>query len=301
MRVATIDIGTNTILMLIVEVNNKDYKIISQHFSTPRLGEGVDKTNVISENSCKRAFEVLETYKQIIEDLSIVKVIANATSALRDASNKIDIKSRLEIALGSPISIISGEEEAYFSFIGAVDTTSKTALIDVGGGSTEIMIGKNNKIIERYSYQLGVVRLTERIFNYIAPISKSKIDEAIAYTSDILSKHKINLSGLPLFAVSGTPCALATSIKGLPDSDADKINGSKLYKSEIYDLLIKFSKLKPDEISTKYRINPKRADLITAGALILYVILDINNIDYLIVSSKGLRFGILQNYLNSIN
>ncbi len=301
MIVATIDIGTNTILMLITEVSEQGkYDIIDQHFGTPRLGEGLDKSGYISEIAIQRASEVLINFKIIIDKLKVDKVITNATSAMRDAKNNLQVKAIFEEILQSEVEIISGESEAYFSYIGGVPTTDKSALLDIGGGSTEIMIGENNKIIFRKSFQIGAVRLTERFFNNISPIDTEKYNIAKQYMNELYSKETFAIDNLELYSVAGTPCALATAARGLFDYEIDKVHNTKLYKDEIYKLINEFSTLKSSEISTNFKINPKRADVITAGALILYSFLDKFNLDYTIVSSKGLRFGILQNYINSL-
>lgn len=301
MRVATIDIGTNTILMLIAELDkSNNYEIIKQEFSTPRLGEGIDKSGIISTIAIDRASEALRNYKSIIDDLKVDKVVTNATSAMRDAKNNLIVKDIFEKILGSEVEIISGETEAYYSFMGGVPTTEKSALLDIGGGSTEIMIGENNKIIFRKSFQIGAVRLTERFFNNISPISIENINIAENYLQDLLSQETINLSGLQLYSVAGTPCTLATAARGLYDYEIDKVHNTKLYKKDVLKLLENFKELTSNEISEKYKINSKRADVITAGALILNTFLNYYKLDYTYVSSKGLRFGILQNFVNSL-
>ena len=301
MKVATIDIGTNTILMLIVKLNqNKNYEIIRQEFATPRLGEGIDKSGIISEIAIERSQQVLSNYKSIIDELKVDKVITNATSAMRDAKNNMVVKGIFETILDSEVEIISGESEAYFSYLGGVPTTEKSALIDIGGGSTEIMIGENNKIIFRKSFQIGAVRLTERFFNNNSPIDLNSLKAANTFLTGLLKNEPINLSNLEMYSVAGTPCSLATASKGLFDYEIEKVHNTKLYKNDIKILLDNFYKMKSVEISEKYKINSKRADVITAGGLILYSFLEYFNLDYTIVSSKGLRFGILQNFINSI-
>ncbi len=301
MIVATIDIGTNTILLLIARIKaDGSYDIIEQHFSTPRLGEGVDKSGIISEQAIIRATDVLRQYKQLIIKNKVEKVVTNATSAMRDALNNQYVKSIFENILNSKIEIISSDTEAYYSYIGAINSEDKSALLDIGGGSTEIMIGEKYNIIFRKSFQIGTVRFTERIFNNISPISASKLDEASNLLKSSLASVSIDIKDIPLYSVAGTPCAIATSIKGLADYEVDKIDNTKLYKNDILKILNQFSQLNAIEIANIFKITPKRADVITAGALILYTFLDIFSVEYTIVSSKGLRFGILQNLINSI-
>lgn len=298
MRIASIDIGTNTILMLIVEsIGNLEFQILNQQFSTPRLGEGVDKNGIISQNAINRALEVLINYKKICNDYKVDVIKAVGTSALRDAKNSSEVLKIFKSILNYDVEVISGENEAYLSFIGSVNSTKRSLLIDIGGGSTELIIGENNQIQNRISLQIGAVRITEKFFKNIYPINDNFYNDAINYIKEQLNNFKIDSKIEFIYSVAGTPCSIATALKGIPDYEVDKVDGEKIYIEDIQNILNKFKLMNPNEISEKYLINPKRADIIAAGTLILYLILQQYNLNYTIVSSKGLRFGIIKDFL----
>jgi len=298
MRIASIDIGTNTILMLIVESNgNLDFQILNQQFSTPRLGEGVDKNGIINQNAIERASEVLINYKKICDEYKVDIIKAVGTSALRDAKNSYEVLKIFKSILNYDVEVISGEKEAYLSFIGSVSSFKMSLLIDIGGGSTELIIGENNQILNRISLQIGAVRITEKFFKNIYPIKDKFYNEAINYIKEQLKNFKIDSEIELIYSVAGTPCSIATALKRIPDYEVDKVDGEKIYIENIQNILNKFKEMNPKEISEKFLINPKRADIIAAGTLILYLILKQYNLNYTIVSSKGLRYGIIKDFL----
>lgn len=301
MRIASIDIGSNTILMLIADImSDNQIKIVQQYFSTPRLGENLDKTGLISEEALMRAKSILYEYKLHIDSYNVNKTLICATAAMREAQNSNYIRNELEKIIKNDILIINGEDEALFSYLGAISSKNKAALLDIGGASTEIMLGENQEIIFRKSFKLGAVRMTERFSDANKYLSSSKLEEMINYITNEIDQFKFDNNGIELFSVAGTPCAIATALKGIPEDEIQTIDYSKLYRKDIFDLMQIFRQMSPNEISQKYMITPKRADLITTGAVLLYTFLDVFDFDYTIVSSKGLRFGIIQNYLNNI-
>jgi exopolyphosphatase/guanosine-5'-triphosphate,3'-diphosphate pyrophosphatase len=300
-RIASIDIGTNTVLMVVADISDSKYEVVREEFSIPRLGENVDKEGKIIEAAFKRTSEVITNYRNICNELKVEKILAVGTSALRDAENAKEIRLELENILDAKIRIIHGEEEAQLSFKGSVTTTELSTLIDIGGGSTEIIIGESGNILERKSLQMGAVRITERILKNIYPIIPEYYIEAEIFIRSELDKlFKIN-NKAPLFACAGTPTAIATAISGLHDYEAKQINGTKIGKKQVYDLLQEFRKLTQTKISEKYLINLKRADLITAGAMILYTFMDYFGFEECIVSAMGLRYGIIVDYMETIS
>jgi exopolyphosphatase / guanosine-5'-triphosphate,3'-diphosphate pyrophosphatase len=175
MNIASIDIGTNTILLLIAKVT--DSKIIPLHneYRIPRIGKGIKANHPITQEKIDLFIKILIEYKKIIDSYNCELVIANATNAMRLASNSKEIIEMVFNETGFLINIISGEEEAKLSFLGAAsinDSNDIFLVIDIGGGSTEIIYGQNKKIIFSKSFQIGAVSLTEKYFKHNPPFKE---------------------------------------------------------------------------------------------------------------------------------
>ena len=296
-RAAGIDIGTNTILMVIGEkmAGGKLTILLDEH-SIARLGAGVDSTKTIEPEAIERAKKILTSYRYILDKNEIKHTRIVATSALRDASNRSYVIEQLSKSIGTQIEIISGEEEAYLSFIGTVEGDELSTIIDIGGGSTEIITGVKGRIIAKQSLDIGAVRLTERIFSAHPP----SLSEIKAFEGEV----KLNLQKIPsdikfgkFYAVAGTPTTIAQVALGMQSYDFNKINGYILDIGTVNTAILKFMNASVREISGRYHIHPKRADVITGGALILRIIMEYFMIDYVTVSAKGLRYGVLQSVL----
>lgn len=291
-RIAALDIGTNTVLMVVGEkCDDGSIEILRDEHSIARLGEKTDYTNLISEEALERTVKILESYRQICSDLKVDRIVTGATSALRDASNSKIASERLQESLGAKINIIAGLEEARLSFLGTVETDDKVIVIDIGGGSTEIISGRNRILSDRTSLQIGAVRLTERCFSNQPPTINEK-NIAIAEIENALlnvewQKHE------SLYSVAGTPTTIAAVALGLGDFERDKIHGYELTRETLDEILHLFLKSTSYDLIRKYHIHPKRADVITAGALILREAMDHFDFTETTVSAKGLRYGIL--------
>lgn len=300
MRIAGTDIGTNTILMMIAELDKfNNLQIIRDEHSLARLGENTDKTKTISSAAISRAITILDKYKKICDDENVEKHTLVATSAMRDAVNGDEVKAMLENTIKENIQIITGEEEALFSFLGTVEDENPSAVIDIGGGSTEFITGKNKDISFRKSINIGAVRITERFF------LEQPIDDKMQKNALELIRTNLTTNIDPniflnrkLYAVAGTPTTIAASYLKLNDYEFDKINGFCLTKAIVNEVLSSFIGLTPQEISEQHKIHPLRADVITAGTLILSEIMNYLDTDSVIVSALGLRYGILKANLN---
>lgn len=298
-RVAGIDIGTNTVLMLVAEYQNEKLVKLKENFALARLGEDLDKTGVIKRESIDRTKIILAENLEICKSLGVDKIIAVGTSALRDAKNSENVIDELNGILGTTITVISGLEEAKLSFLGTVNSDKTSLVIDIGGGSTELIIGKSNNIIERISLQMGAVRMSERFFNRSHPPNYEDIIKAENCLIQLLNEQKVNNSFEKVYAVAGTATTLATTVLGLADYEVEKICGYILLNqdiSRVYDLYLSSS---VDTIINKLLVHPGRADLILAGSLILKNIAKYYSITEVVVSSHGLRYGILNNYFNN--
>lgn len=303
MNIASIDIGTNTIILLIAQVDLAEHRIkpIFNGQKIPRIGQGLKPGFPISATKEQLLYRILSSYEQIVEQYNCEKILVNATNAFRIASNSKDIAKNIKRLLNLNIKIISGEEEARLTFLGCTSEAisgQNIAVIDIGGGSTEISYVSSQKLHVCKSMPIGVVNMSEDYFLQ-RPVSTK---EVLACRSDI-SKELIKL-GKPeqeineFIAVAGTPTTLAAIKKGLTTYDEELIEGETLLKNDIEYFVDKLSLLGPQEIKNKFSsVVAGREDLILAGAILLLEIMEYLKADQIKVSSKGVRYGAIYDLL----
>lgn len=296
MKVAALDLGSNTFLCLIAEVENGRVTEIYQDVAkVVRLGQGVQQTKKFHVDALKRAKECLQEFSKIIQQHRPQKILAMATSAARDVENSEEL-FKLAQSFSIPLEIIPGEKEAAITYSGAtagfgLDNKNRI-VIDVGGGSTEFILGNNSEVVFAKSLDIGCVRLTERFFSK-SPPKESEVKSLSLYIEQQLQdlKNKIDLKNIhEVIAVAGTPTALAAAELGgfVPD----KVEGYTLTVEGLSRWCSKLSSLSAPEISEKYGVEKGRADVLLAGVLILQFSLKALAQEQLTVSTKGVRFGV---------
>ena len=271
MKVASIDIGSNTVLLLIAEVELSNKSIISlfNECRMPRISRGLNKSNIINDSSIEALFKVLNEYKDVIQKHQCAKVILNATQTLRVAKNAEMIISSIKEKFNFYVDIITGNREAYLSFIGAqsgLGFEQKSAVIDIGGASTEIVIGSGSEIYFQKSFPIGVVTMTEK---FLKPLSNVAIRNFTTYISEVLKELKeIVMHNTNVIAVSGTPTTLASANQKLKEYSDDKVEGYVLYQNDLKNFISEFSSISNDDIrETHGQIMEGREDIILAGTL----------------------------------
>jgi exopolyphosphatase/guanosine-5'-triphosphate,3'-diphosphate pyrophosphatase len=305
MTVASIDIGTNTILLLIADVNLKssEIKVIENLHNIPRIGRGLKKGNPMSEENIKRLFDVVTGYSKVIKKHKCEKVLLTGTNALRIASNKNEIIKEIKNQFGYDLNIIPGEEEAKYSYLGAVSSFNdkqKYLVIDIGGGSTEIIYGKGNEILFSKSFYIGVVSGTE---SYLVsdPPSEKQMKNFISHSKKTFFELIKNVKDIDIpIAIAGTPTTLACIKNKLKIYDEDVVEDSALSIKELENFVIELSQLSSKEILNKYSDVVKgREDVLLAGTIILKEIMNILKLNEVKVSTKGIRYGAIIDWLNS--
>ena len=307
MIVASIDIGSNTVLLLVAEVNlvKKELKTIANYYRVPRVSKGLKPGSKIPEIKINELMKVLNEYKKVCNDSSAEKVIVNATNAFRIASNSDDITTRIRNELGWEVKVINGDTEARLSFLGSVfpipDGQHKT-VIDIGGGSTEIIYGNSDKIDFKKSFQTGVVSLTEKILQQ-KPVSQQNFAKAENEVKQIFGDDLTNIpDGTETVAVAGTPTTLSCIKQNIELYDEAKVDDSILTYDEIYEITKEISLLSPSEVAQRYgQVVEGREDILLAGCVILLGAMEKLGIDKIKVSSKGLRYGIIIDYMLNNN
>lgn len=300
MKIASIDIGTNTILLLIAEVTktiNSSLQItpLLQKQHIPRIGKNTDSSKIINKQAFLDCKNILSEYKFLASKFNCDKIIAVGTSALRDAANSEKFVEYQFQNTGIDIKILSGEEEAKSTFFGAlVSKTDKNnyLVVDIGGGSTEISFGTLHKLNYFKSIDIGAVRITERYFSDF-PVSNESFEAATNFIKDnlkFLNTH--NFSNYKTIAVAGTPTTLVKIVNKIEIFNEDQIDNFELDISSITNIISELKNYSLSEIENIPFISKGRSDVILAGCLILKEIMDYLKIEKVTVSTKGLRYGV---------
>jgi exopolyphosphatase/guanosine-5'-triphosphate,3'-diphosphate pyrophosphatase len=293
MKVAALDLGSNTFLCLICEVQaGRVTQIYSDEVQAVRLGQGLSTAKKIHPEALARAEKTLSYFSKTIAAHKPEKVLAMATSAARDAENKEELFSICK-KLNIPLQIISGDQEAEITYSGSVSGFSdeiSRMVIDIGGGSTEYIAGLGQKLLTGHSQNIGCVRLTE-MFIKSQPTSNEDIENCKKHLRQVIedSKQKLNVDIDQILAVAGTPTALVTAELG--HYDATKIDGFVLTRAELDKWLSRLAIASVDE-KIKMGIPAGRADVILVGVLILLVTLEVFGKNEITVSTRGVRYGI---------
>jgi exopolyphosphatase/guanosine-5'-triphosphate,3'-diphosphate pyrophosphatase len=304
-RAAFIDAGTNTILCLIAELKSDgSFETLDDLAEITRLGEGVDKSGRIGAEGEQRSLQVLRRYGKRCRELGVQDIIAVGTSALREAQNSAAVRARFREELGFDIRVISGDEEAAYSFLAVQKGTpvagQELLVIDVGGGSTELIRGNQAGISEAVSIDVGSVRLTEQ-FLYSDPVRKEECAEMLAAIDRAFMPWRRRWSKsaatLVLVGIAGTFTTLAAVEKRLMRYSHSEVHGSILTLKEIQRQVELFRGKTIAERMALPGLEPGRADVILAGACLVERIMACLDAERIIVSDQGVRYGLLHERL----
>ncbi len=299
MRVAVVDIGTNSTRLLVADVDSSGrITELERRTQVTRLGERVDSTGELSRYAIARVRKTLDGYQAAIDASGAQARIAVLTSAVRDSSNGERFVASLRERYGLDARIISGDEEAQLTFFGAMSgrepsDTTRTLVIDVGGGSTELIVGATGAVSFHVSLQLGVVRQTERHLRDDPPSAR----ELVALHRDVRTlverdvppaeRHGIDRA----IAVAGTATSLAAIDQALDPYDRERVHG---YKLELVTARLLLARLAAVPLAERRRIrglHPDRAPTIVAGAAILIEVLEAFGLDGFEVSENDILRG----------
>lgn len=296
MKVASIDLGSNTFLILVCEVDGGQItKIYRDEIRVTKLGQGVHANRKFHPDALLRAETCLKEFSQIIQEESPQKVLAMATSAARDVSNGQEL-FWLGEKYGIPIEIIPGHLEAQITFEGATfDFKNKGGIgvIDVGGGSTEVIALNDQNQPEGISVDVGSVRLTE-MFVTEHPIKRSEVQALLSYAEEKFFEARAHLPKAQLntiIGVAGTPTTLAAVMQNTPYEDS-KVQGYKITSEQLEAWLYRLAEYDLCERKKLVGMDPQRADVIVAGTAILWSALRALGGHEINVSIRGVRYGI---------
>ncbi len=305
-RVSCIDIGTNTALLLIADLEPERGWILPLFHKQAilRLGKNVDAEKIIDSAAQQRLVDCMKDYLAISREHGVRQIIAAGTSALRDAGNRSEIIDRVASETGIVIRCISGQEEAELTFCGAVAGMEGVAepftVLDIGGGSTEISMGTLRGVTACVSLNIGSVRLTERFFTTLPPppeeFEKAREEINRNFTSALLPFFAGRQN---VYGVAGTLTTIAQVALGLKEFDGLKVHNHALLYSDVHALLERLKTASIDEI-VAMGIPEGRADVITMGTLILHQFMRLLGLPDIRVSIQGLRFGLAEKELQRL-
>jgi len=297
MRIATIDIGTNTVLLLVADVTREGtITPVVYEQRIPRLGKGVDAAKNLQPDAMQRVIDVLKEYRAIIAQHDVSTTVVAGTSAVRDAANREEFVRRVQTEVGFSLEVLNGEEEAYWTYRGAISGIPgirKATVVDIGGGSTEITVGDDRKILHSVSLDVGSVRLTERFFQHNPP-THPELEAAITLVEEELAKAgAFDFTNSALVGVAGTATTLAVLAQGLKAFSIEAVTNYKLDIDTVYLLFRALRAMHTQEIRSLSSMMEGRSDVIVAGTLIVREIMAHFKFKEMIVSERGVRYGLL--------
>ena len=300
-RAAFLDIGTNAILCLIADIRDTGrFRVLDDLADIAGLGQGVDRTGEIGAAGEARAQAVLQGYRARCDELGVEQIVAVGTSALRDATNSGAVRARLRAALDIDIRVISGAEEAAYSFLaiqrGLPLPGRDLLVIDIGGGSTEFILGNDGGVERAVSIDIGSVRLTERYLHSdpVAGPEVAAMDGAIEIELARLAGEFPALpAALTLVGIAGTFTTVAAMDKKLARYSHSEVHGCQMSRATVIRQIALLQEKTIAERKQIVGLEPKRADVIFAGAYLIDKIMQRFGASQVVVSDQGVRYGLL--------
>ncbi len=301
---ATIDIGTNTTLLLVGRAAaGGDVEVLAERAEITRLGRGIGTTGVLGSAGITATLDVLRDYARLAREHGAT-IAAIGTEGLRRAKNARDFLEPAREILGRDVEVIDGEREAALTFRAVAESfpaatgAGSVAVIDIGGGSTEIIIAESGAVRLRTSLQIGSVRLTERHVHSDPPRDEEiaalrrEIAGTLAPVAELSSAAHTHLVG-----VAGTVTSLAAMAQQLASYDPARVHGFHLTRAALDGEIARLAHATQAEREKFVGLDPRRADVILAGALILQAIAERAGVGAILVSDRGIRWGLLYELL----
>ena len=304
MRVAAIDCGTNSIRLLIADIDGNNFREVVRDMEIVRLGQGVDETGQFHPDAIARTLAAVDKFAAEIAKRGVEKIRFCATSATRDATNRHLFVDGVRERLGIELEVISGDEEAALSFAGAIKDLDPSngpfLVVDIGGGSTEFVFGTSTVEAAR-SVNIGCVRMTER---HIASdpataqqieLARTDIQAAIAQAAAVVPITKAKT----LVAVAGTATTVAAAALDLPEYDRYAIHLSRISAQQTHDAATMFATSTREQRLALGYMHPGRVDVIAAGSLVLSEIIKATGATEFVASESdildGMAFSLARN------
>jgi len=315
LTLATIDIGTNTTLVLVARRAAPagarvaaPIEVLAERAEITRLGRGIGSSGTLGATGIAATLEVLRQYAALAREHG-ARIVAIGTEGLRRAPNADEFLKPAAEILGSAVEVIDGQREAELTFRATVDSFPDAArsgtlvVIDIGGGSTEIITADSGQVRFRVSLPLGSVRLTERHVKS-DPVDAAEVQSATAEIDSALASASFPATdraagAITLVGVAGTVTSLAAMAQGLTSYDPTRVHGYRLQAAALDAEIARLARSTQAERETIAGLDPRRADVILAGALILRQIARKAGVNEILVSDRGIRWGLLYEQLDA--
>lgn len=278
MKIGAIDIGTNSMRLLTTDLVDNRLIDRKKYVNTTRIGQGVDENGFITDEAMDRNIAALKEYHDKCEEYGCEKIYCMGTSALRDSKNRDEFIKRAKDEAGIDVNVVEGEIEARLGFSGVTNGIEKEGdilVIDIGGGSTEFIFGNRDGIKRNISINIGALRLTEKFlskgytdkaFSDMKEFIYEEIKEIVEY----LREKEIEC----ICGIGGTITSLSAVNQNLEVYSMDKVHGSKITREEVESMMNRFVECSDEDRKHINGLQPKRADIISAGTEILICIMD---------------------------
>ena len=305
MRLATLDVGTNTVLMLVAERDPAGaVHAIADFARITRLGRGVDSSGRLDPDAAAQTLATIVEFVQKARELGAEKIVGVATAALRDVSDGAEFIAQVKARAGVDLEIITGETEAQLSYLAVtrglqLDPAAKLLIADIGGGSTELIRAEPGRELDVASLQIGSVRLTERFVHHDPPTAHEAMDLRLA-VNEALQALEWEFSPDQMVGIAGTVTTVCAIVLGLAAYDPKVVHGHRLSQGDVIATIAKLGALPLEERKKLPGLEPGRADVIFAGAAILERIMCHFNMNELVVSDQGVRWGLLWRTLETL-
>ncbi|HVW17530.1 MAG TPA: Ppx/GppA family phosphatase [Solirubrobacteraceae bacterium] len=295
-RVGVVDVGTNSTRLLIADVGaDGALRPVERRAQVTRLGGGVERTGMLAGDAVERTLAVLRSYRAAMDELGVTRTAGVLTSAARDAANGPALLATIRDELGIDARTIPGDEEARLTYLGAVsadgpsERDATTLVVDVGGGSTELVVGRGEQLLSHVSTQVGVVRHSERHLH----ADPSEPAELLALRADVArtfapyARADVDRA----IAVAGTPTSCAAMLLDLEPYDPDAVEGQPLRRSALEELLTRTAAMTAAQRRRIRGLHPDRSATIVAGIAILLEAMAAFGLEVVLASERDILIG----------
>jgi exopolyphosphatase/guanosine-5'-triphosphate,3'-diphosphate pyrophosphatase len=307
---AAIDIGTHSALLLIARCRNAQVDPVVDLARTTKLGAGLSPTGQISSEGMERLGRVLESYRAILSEYPIAQLTVFATAAFRQASNAADCAAQIQTTFGWPLRILTGDEEANYTFRGICQliqsgsspiaartaTLDRVMAIDIGGGSTEVILGQPPTIHQQQSYPVGVLGLKQQL-QLGDQLTTTNLDRIEAWLHQQIDVLPLPVEVGRVIITGGTATTIAALLLEMTDYDFRRIDGFCCPKADIELLLWELNRLTPSQRTDLPGMEPGRSDVILPALCLLWYLVKPLPVETITVSIRGARYGIVGSQL----